>query len=126
LGFWIQDAFQMSRNPYDKIGHFAQGFVPALVARELFLRHGIVRSRGWAVTLALSVALAISALYELVEFGAAMALGGCADAFLGTQGDIWDTQTDMGMALVGASVAMLLFRGIQDRSIAALGVPVEG
>jgi putative membrane protein len=121
LGFWIQDLWHMSRNPYDKIGHFAQGFVPALVARELFLRRGIVPSRGWALTLALAVAMAISACYELIEWGAAMAMGGGADAFLGTQGDIWDTQSDMGMALVGASVAMLLFTRWQDRDIARLG-----
>ncbi|HET7043155.1 MAG TPA: DUF2238 domain-containing protein [Gemmatimonadales bacterium] len=120
LGFWIQDAFHMSRNPYDKIGHFAQGFVPALVARELFLRRGIVTSRGWALTLAISVAMAISACYELIEWGAAMALGGGADAFLGTQGDIWDTQSDMGMALVGALVAMALFTRWQDRDITRL------
>ena len=121
LGFWIQDAFHMSRNPYDKIGHFAQGFVPALVAREIFLRRGIVTSRGWAVFLAISVAMAISACYELIEWGAAMALGGGADAFLGMQGDIWDTQSDMGMALVGALVAMALFTRWQDRDIARLG-----
>lgn len=120
LGFWIQDAFHMSRNPYDKIGHFAQGFVPALVAREIFLRQGIVRTRGWAIALAIAVALAISALYELVEWGAAMALGAGADAFLGTQGDIWDTQSDMGMALVGAIVAMSLFTRLQDRQIRSL------
>ena len=122
LGFWIQDLFHMSRNPYDKIGHFAQGFVPALVARELFLRQGIVRTRGWALTLAICVAMAISACYELIEWGAAMALGGGADAFLGTQGDVWDTQSDMGMALVGASIAMLLFTRWQDRDIARLAV----
>lgn len=121
LGFWIQDAFHMSRNPYDKIGHFAQGFVPALIARELFLRRHIVTSRGWALTLAIAVAMAISACYELIEWGAAMALGGGADAFLGTQGDIWDTQSDMGMALVGAVVAMTLFTRWQDRDIARLG-----
>ena len=120
LGFWIQDTFNMSRNPYDKIGHFAQGFVPALVAREIFLRRRIVTSRGWAVFLAISVAMAISACYELIEWGAAMALGGGADAFLGTQGDIWDTQSDMGMALVGALVAMALFTRWQDRDIARL------
>lgn len=122
LGFWIQDTFHMSRNPYDKIGHFAQGFVPALVARELFLRQGIVRSRGWALTLAICVAMAISACYELVEWGAAVAMGGGADAFLGTQGDVWDTQSDMGMALVGACVAMALFTRWQDRDIARLPV----
>lgn len=120
LGFWLQDLFHLSRNPYDKIGHFAQGFVPALLAREIFLRRGIVTSKGWALTLAISVAMAISACYELIEWGAAMALGGGADAFLGTQGDIWDTQSDMGMALLGASLAMLLFTRLQDRQITRL------
>lgn len=123
LGFWVQDAFHLARNPYDRLGHFAQGFVPALIAREIFLRHGIVRSRGWSATLAVAVALAISLLYELVEWGAALALGQGADAFLGTQGDPWDTQSDMAMALVGALVAMFLLARWHDRQLAALAPP---
>ena len=120
LGFWIEHVLHMSRNPYDKIGHFAQGFVPALIAREVFLRKRIVKPGGWTTLLSITVALSVSLLYELVEWGAAVSLGQGADAFLGTQGDPWDTQTDMGMALVGALVAMAFFRGIQDRQIARL------
>ncbi len=118
LGFWIQDLFHLARNPYDRLGHFAQGFVPALIARELFVRLRIVRPGAWTAILALTVALAISLSYELVEWGAAVSLGQGADAFLGTQGDPWDTQADMGMALVGALVAVLGFAGIHDRQLA--------
>ncbi|MEP6744110.1 MAG: DUF2238 domain-containing protein [Gemmatimonadota bacterium] len=123
LGFWVQDLFHLARNPYDRLGHFAQGFVPALIAREIFLRRGIVRSRGWSATLAVAVALSISLLYELVEWGAAVTLGQGADAFLGTQGDPWDTQSDMAMALVGALVAMFLLARWHDRQLAALAPP---
>jgi len=118
LGFWIQDLFHLARNPYDRLGHFAQGFVPALIARELFVRLRIVRPGAWTAILALTVALAISLSYELVEWGAAVSLGQGADAFLGTQGDPWDTQADMGMAFVGALVAVLGFAGIHDRQLA--------
>lgn len=120
LGFWVQDAFELSRNPYDKLGHFAQGFVPALVARELFIRLGIVRAGRWPAVLAVAIALSVSLIYELIEWAAAVAMGQGADAFLGTQGDPWDTQSDMGMAFLGATVAMLLFSRWQDRQIAAL------
>lgn len=120
LGFWMQDLFALSRNPYDKIGHFAQGFVPALVAREILLRNGFVTSRKIAGFLSLCVAMAISAWYELIEWGAALALGQGADEFLGTQGDPWDTQSDMFFALIGATIALLLFAAIQDRFIAKL------
>lgn len=123
FGFWLRDTFGFDRNPYDRIGHFAQGFVPALIARELFLRLRIVRTRGWSATLAVSVALAISAIYELIEWGAAVALGQGAEAFLGTQGDEWDTQSDMGMAFVGALVAVLLFARLHDRQIASIDDP---
>ncbi len=123
LGFWVQDAFQLSRNPYDKLGHFAQGFVPALVAREIFIRQGIVRPGRWPAVLAVAIALSVSLIYELIEWGAAVALGQGADAFLGTQGDPWDTQSDMGMAFLGAVVAMLLFARWQDRQIVRLTKP---
>jgi len=120
LGFWMQDLLHLGRNPYDKIGHFAQGFVPALIAREVFIRRQIVRRGAWTAWLAIAIALSISLVYELVEWGAALAMGQGADAFLGTQGDVWDTQSDMGMALVGAVIAMLLFRKIQDRQLDTL------
>lgn len=120
VGFWVQRALDLSRNPYDKLGHLAQGFVPALIARELFLRRRIVTSKGWSAFLAICVSMTISVVYELVEWGAAVALGQGADQFLGTQGDPWDTQSDMGMALVGASLALLLLSRFQDRQIAGL------
>ena len=120
LGFWMQDAMHLSRNPYDKIGHFAQGFVPALIAREIFIRQGIVRTGRWPAVFGITIALSVSLIYELVEWGAAVAMGQGADAFLGTQGDVWDTQSDMGMAFLGATAAMVLFTRWQDRQIAAL------
>ena len=120
LGFWMQDAMHLSRNPYDKIGHFAQGFVPALIAREIFIRQGIVRTGRWPAVFGITIALSVSLIYELVEWGAAVAMGQGADAFLGTQGDVWDTQSDMGRAFLGATAAMVLFTRWQDRQIAAL------
>jgi len=123
LGFWVQDLFHLSRNPYDKLGHFAQGFVPALIARELFLRRRIVRPGVWTAVLSIAVALSVSLLYELVEWGAALALGQGADAFLGTQGDPWDTQSDMGMAALGAVLAMLSLGRVHDRQLATLPPP---
>lgn len=120
LGFWAQDLLGLARNPYDRLGHLAQGFMPALIAREVFLRSRVVRSRAWAGGLAICVAMTISALYELVEWAAALALGQGADEFLGTQGDVWDTQSDMAMALLGAVVAILLLGRLQDRQIERL------
>lgn len=116
LGFWIEDAFDLSRNPYDKIGHFAQGFVPAIIARELLVRVFRIGSGRLVAFLAVSICLAISAAYELVEWGAALALGQGADEFLGTQGDPWDTQSDMLMALIGALAALLLWP-LHDRAM---------
>lgn len=118
FGFWLQDVLGADRNPYDKIGHFAQGFVPSLVARELFIRGGYVRGRKMTTFLCVCVAMAISACYELVEWGAALALGQGADEFLGTQGYVWDTQSDMWYALLGAIAAMLLVSRLHDREIA--------
>ena len=123
LGFWLQDVFALDRNPYDKIGHFAQGFVPALVAREILIRCGYVSGRKMAAFLAICVAMAISAWYELIEWWAALALGQGADEFLGTQGDPWDTQSDMFLAFLGASIAMLLLSRLHDRQIAAIQAP---
>lgn len=118
VGFWVQDTFHLSRNPYDKLGHFWQGLVPALVAREVFLRNQIVRPGAWPSILGVTCALSVSLIYELVEWGAAVAMGQGADAFLGTQGDVWDTQSDMGMACLGALVAVLLLARWQDRQMA--------
>ena len=121
LGFWMQDWLHLSRNPYDRVGHFMQGFVPALVAREILLRGGFLRSRGMTAFLAICVAMAISACYELVEWAAALALGQGADEFLGTQGDPWDTQEDMFMALIGSTVAMAGFSRLHDARMARIG-----
>lgn len=120
LGFWLQDIFAVNRNPYDKIGHFMQGFVPALVAREILLRGDYVRGRRMVAFLCICVAMAISACYELIEWAAAVALGQGADEFLGTQGDVWDTQSDMFMALIGASCAMLFLARRHDQELADL------
>lgn len=121
VGSWVQDWFHLTRNPYDKLGHLMQGFVPALVAREILLRGRHVSGRQWAAFLSGCVALAISAFYELLEWWAALAMGQGADEFLGTQGDPWDTQSDMFMALIGATLAMTLFARLHDRRMEAIG-----
>ena len=121
FGFWLQDVMGFERNPYDRIGHFMQGFVPALAAREILLRRAVVRGRGWLFFIVSCICLAISAVYELVEWGAAVALGQGAEAFLGTQGDPWDTQSDMAMALVGAVCAQLALGRWHDRQLARIG-----
>jgi putative membrane protein len=120
LGFWVQDLFHLGRNPYDKLGHFAQGLVPALLAREIVLRTGAVSGKRMAGFVGICVAMTVSACYELVEWGAALALGQGADAFLGTQGDPWDTQSDMLYALIGAVVAMVALARLHDREMARL------
>jgi putative membrane protein len=117
LGFWIQDALDLGRNPYDKIGHFAQGLVPMLLAREVLLRKGYVAGRRIAGFLAICFAMAVSAWYELIEWGAALAMGQGADEFLGTQGDVWDTQSDMFMAFLGALTAYVLLASLHDRQL---------
>ena len=122
LGFQLVDWFGLSRNPYDKIGHFMQGFVPALVAREILLRGAYVRGARMLGFLVICVVLAISATYELIEWAAALAIGQGADEFLGTQGDMWDTQSDMFMALIGACTALALFSRLHDRQLRTLGV----
>jgi putative membrane protein len=120
LGFHIADFLSLERNPYDKIGHFFQGLVPALVAREILLRGAYVRGRRMLAFVVVCIVLAVSATYELIEWGAALSLGQGADEFLGTQGDPWDTQSDMFMALVGAICALSLLARVQDRQIRRL------
>jgi putative membrane protein len=120
LGDWMRDAFALARNPYDGIGHFAQGFIPAIAARELLLRHTGLARGAWLVVVVVLSCLGVSALYELIEWGAAVALGQGAEEFLGTQGDPWDTQKDMALAGVGAVVALLLLSRWHDRQLAAL------
>ena len=122
---WIRDALHLARNHYDRVGHFAQGFVPALVAREILLRKSPLRRGGWLLFLVTSVCLAISAVYELIEWGAAAATGSAADAFLGTQGDPWDTQKDMLLAGVGAVVGQLTLAKTQDRQLETLASRVQ-
>jgi putative membrane protein len=121
LGTWIQDWLDLSRNPYDRIGHFAQGFVPAIIARELLLRKTPLRPGGWLFAIVAAVCLAISACYEFIEWWSALIGGSSAEAFLGTQGDVWDTQWDMLMALVGALAAQISLARLHDRQLARLG-----
>ncbi len=120
LGFHIQEWFHLARNPYDKIGHFFQGFVPALVAREVFIRGDYVRGKRMLAFLVICVVLAISATYEFIEWGAALAMGQGADEFLGTQGDPWDTQSDMFFALIGSIGALAVFSRLHDRQLLRL------
>lgn len=120
LGFWMQDWFGFGRNNYDKIGHFFQGFVPAIIARELLLNYWQLTARRLVAFLSVAICLAFSALYELIEWWAALLLGQGADEFLGTQGDIWDTQSDMFMALLGAGIALLLLTRLHDRQLRRL------
>lgn len=117
LGFEIAQWFHLERNPYDKIGHFMQGFGPALIAREILIRGNYVRGAKMLVFVVLSIVLAISASYELIEWGAALAMGQGADEFLGTQGYVWDTQSDMFFALIGAIVAVAFFSRWHDKMI---------
>jgi putative membrane protein len=118
LGFWMEEAFGFTRNHYDRIGHFAQGFVPAIVVREILLRIANLRRDRWLPVIVCSFCLAISALYELMEWSVAAMTGGAAEAFLGTQGDVWDTQKDMLLALIGAVCALVLLSRLHDRSMA--------
>lgn len=117
VGFWVQDMFDLSRNPYDKLGHFMQGFAPALIAREILLRKAVVRGKKMLAFIVVCIVLAISATYELIEWAAALALGQGADEFLGTQGDMWDTQSDMFLALIGAICALVGFSGLQNKQL---------
>lgn len=114
---WLKDVFNLSRNNYDKLGHFAQGFVPALVIRELFIRKNIVNGKGWTSFITLSICLAISAVYELIEWFVSALTKEAGDSFLGTQGYVWDTQSDMLYALIGALAMVVFVARIQDKQI---------
>jgi putative membrane protein len=120
IGFGVQHLLGLTRNPYDRFGHFMQGFVPAIVLRELLIRLGSLRPGRLLTVLVLACCLAVSASYELIEFGAAMALGQGADEFLGTQGDPWDTQWDMLMCVVGAAAALATLSGLHNQQLARL------
>jgi len=113
----IKDIFNLSRNNYDKLGHFAQGFVPAILAREIFIRKNVVNAKGWENFLVVTFCLGFSAFYELVEWVVALSSGESAEAFLGTQGYVWDTQSDMGLAVVGAIIALLTLSKIHDKQL---------
>ena len=117
LGLWVQDWFDLARNHYDRFGHFAQGFVPAILARELLLRKTPLKPGGWLFYLVVAAALSFSAFFEMIEWWAALIWGGEADAFLATQGDVWDTQWDMFMALIGAVLAQILLSRRHDREL---------
>jgi putative membrane protein len=121
LGFWAEGIFHFTRNNYDRLGHFAQGFVPAIVTREILLRTSPLHRGKWLAFLVTCVCLSVSACYEFIEWGAAVTGGSSADAFLGTQGDVWDTQWDMLMALTGAIAAQLLLSRVHDRQLARPG-----
>ena len=114
---WVRDVFGQARNNYDKLGHFAQGFVPAMVAREVLIRKDVITGRAWLNFLVVCFCLALSAAYELVEWAVAEMTGGSAEAFLGTQGYIWDTQSDMAFALTGAVAALVLLSRLHDRQL---------
>lgn len=122
-GFLVQEWFDLARNPYDKLGHFMQGFVPALAARELFIRLRVINGRSWLAFLSVCVVMTVSALYELLEWAAALAMGQGADEFLGTQGDVWDTQSDMFYALIGAVTALTVLSRLHNRQLRALATP---
>jgi putative membrane protein len=123
LGEWMREAFGFARNHYDRIGHFAQGFVPAIIAREVLLRRSPLKNGRWLRFLVLSVCLAISAAYELFEWRVAVWTGARAEDFLGTQGDLWDTQKDMATALIGAAIALVLLSGWHDRQLRNMDMP---
>ena len=122
LGFWMEHAFGFTRNHYDRIGHFAQGFIPALLAREIFIRTSPLRGSRWLPFVVVCFCLAFSAFYELIEFWTALASGSAATDVLGTQGDPWDTQWDMQLALIGALVSLLTLSRVHDRQLGDLGV----
>ncbi|MGH8197737.1 MAG: DUF2238 domain-containing protein [Steroidobacteraceae bacterium] len=121
LGFWVQDALDLSRNHYDRLGHFAQGFVPAIAVREILIRTSPLRAGGWLAFLTVMTCLAISAMYEFLEWWVAVAAGVAAEQFLATQGDIWDTQWDMFLAGCGATLAVLTLSRAHGRALARMG-----
>lgn len=120
IGDWLAELLGGERNNYDKLGHLAQGFVPAIIAREILIRRQVVQGRGWLSYLVVSAVLAFSAFYELLEWWAALLSESAAESFLGTQGYVWDTQSDMLYALVGAIAALLLLSKVHNRQIRAL------
>ncbi|MEV4353691.1 DUF2238 domain-containing protein [Nonomuraea sp. NPDC049625] len=120
FGHWLQDVLALSRNPYDRVGHLVQGFVPAILVREVLVRTSPLRGSAWLAPLTVCVCLAFSAFFEMLEWWSALAAGSAADAFLAVQGDQWDTQWDMACALIGAVASLLLLTRLHDRQLARL------
>ncbi len=118
---WFKDVFELSRNNYDKVGHLAQGFIPAIIAREIFIRRTVVNTKGWLAFFVICFCLAFSAFYELIEWWVAELTGESAEAFLGTQGYVWDTQSDMAWALLGATIALLFLSKVHDHQLRRIG-----
>lgn len=119
---WIKEIFDLSRNNYDKVGHLAQGFIPAIIAREIFIRNTVINSRAWLNFLVVCFCLAFSAFYELIEWWVAELSGESAESFLGTQGYIWDTQSDMALALLGSILALILLSKLHDRQLKGIEI----
>ncbi|EEP56216.1 DUF2238 domain-containing protein [Clostridium butyricum] len=122
---WIRDTFDLSRNYYDRLGHFMQGFIPAMIAREIIIRNKVINKKKYLSFIVICICLAISASYELIEFVVAKLTGNAADAFLGTQGDVWDTQWDMLMALIGSVTSLSLFSRYHDKKLTQLNIPAS-
>ena len=122
---WLRDTFDLSRNYYDRLGHLAQGFVPAMIAREILIRNNVIKTGVWLFFIVCCICLAISACYEFIEWWVAVASGESADAFLGTQGDVWDTQWDMFLALIGAILAQILLSNRHDKQLLNLKTQLE-
>jgi putative membrane protein len=118
---WLRDTYGLARNSYDGVGHFAQGFIPAIVSREILLRTSPLKRGRWLFFIAICIVLALSAFYELVEWWVSIATGSAGDSFLGTQGDVWDTQKDMGVCLLGSIVSLITLSGLHDKALAKLG-----
>ena len=122
---WVKDVFHQSRNNYDKLGHFMQGFVPAMITREIFIRQEVIKKHGWIPFLTIAVCGLISLLYELLEWLVSVSSGASGDSFLGTQGDVWDTQSDMLFAVVGATCMVVFMAGLQDKIIKRIKPPLN-
>lgn len=122
---WISDTFELGRNHYDKVGHFAQGFIPAIIAREILIRKSPLKRGKWLFFIVVCICLAMSAFYEFVEWWVAVASGTAAEAFLGTQGYVWDTQSDMLMAFLGAIISLIFLGKLHDRSLNCFGQVFE-
>jgi len=119
---WLKEVLDLSRNHYDRVGHLAQGFIPAIVAREILLRTSPLRPGKWLFFIVVCICLAISSSYELIEWGVAELTGSAADAFLGTQGDVWDTQWDMLLAFCGAIISLVVLSGVHDRQLKEMSI----